>query len=176
MSEARSENRLRVISLSAIAALVIADQLIKELVLRYIRPIGGTDDFLGIVRLCYVENTGASFGLFKDKTTMISIITALMMLLAVIYLIFKKNIHPFLRACLVLVISGGMGNLADRITRGYVIDYIDPVFVRFAVFNFADCCITLGAIAMAVYIFVIEYKNDKNKKEMQKNNNAGESD
>ena len=52
----------------------------------------------------------------------------------------------------VLIISGGLGNLIDRIFRGSVIDYIEPLFVNFAVFNFADCLVTVGAAILIVYL------------------------
>ena len=61
--------------------------------------------------------------------------------------------------------AGGIGNVTDRIRLHYVIDFIEPKFVRFAVFNFADCLITVGAFALIIYLFVDLYKDSKRQKE-----------
>lgn len=60
------------------------------------------------------------------------------------------------------MIAGGAGNFVDRVARGFVVDYIEPTFVNFAVFNFADCCVTVGAallIIKTVYDLIRENKN-----------------
>ena len=56
--------------------------------------------------------------------------------------------------------------MADRITRGFVVDYIKTLFVDFPVYNFADCCVTCGAFALIIYLIyeiVKESKQEKNK-------------
>lgn len=68
------------------------------------------------------------------------------------------------------MIAGGAGNFVDRVARGFVVDYIEPTFVNFAVFNFADCCVTVGAallIIKTVYDLIREnkkYLSDDDKK------------
>lgn len=68
------------------------------------------------------------------------------------------------------MIAGGAGNFVDRVARGFVVDYIEPTFVNFAVFNFADCCVTVGAallIIKTVYDLISEnkkYLSDDDKK------------
>ena len=68
-----------------------------------------------------------------------------------------------MNVCLVLVTAGGIGNVIDRIANGFVVDFIEPLFVDFAVFNFADCCITVGAILMIVYQIYDIIRDSKNK-------------
>ena len=66
------------------------------------------------------------------------------------------------------MISGGIGNIIDRIRLHHVVDYIEPLFVNFAVFNFADCLVTVGAFALIIrliYEIVVDYKNEKKQKE-----------
>ena len=58
----------------------------------------------------------------------------------------------------VMVISGGIGNLIDRIRFGYVVDKLDVKLFNFAVFNIADICVVLGAIFMLIFLFWIEPK------------------
>ena len=65
-----------------------------------------------------------------------------------------------------LVISGGLGNVIDRILYGFVVDFIEPMFIDFAVFNFADCCITVGAfmlIGYEIYELITEKKKKADK-------------
>ena len=57
-----------------------------------------------------------------------------------------------------MIMSGGVGNLIDRIRLGYVIDYLDVKLFNFAVFNFADICVVVGAILLLIFLFFIEPK------------------
>ncbi|MBP0959532.1 MAG: signal peptidase II, partial [Oscillospiraceae bacterium] len=71
--------------------------------------------------------------------------------------------RPILVASFSLIIGGGIGNLIDRIFRGFVVDYFEVRLFDFAVFNFADCCVIIGAVMfLLVYIFF-----DKSKKEQR---------
>ena len=65
------------------------------------------------------------------------------------------------------MISGGIGNVIDRIRLHYVVDYIEPVFVNFAVFNFADCLITVGAFALIFYLILDLIKDFKKTKQSE---------
>ena len=56
--------------------------------------------------------------------------------------------------------AGAIGNLIDRIYLGYVVDFINPIFVNFAIFNIADCAITLGAISLIAYLVLDMFKKE----------------
>ena len=71
----------------------------------------------------------------------------------------------FVNVCLLLVVAGGIGNVIDRVLYGYVVDFIEPLFIDFAVFNFADCCITVGAFMLIVYEIYELFKERKKKSE-----------
>ena len=60
-----------------------------------------------------------------------------------------------------MVISGGLGNLIDRVLKGYVVDFIEVQFTDFAVFNFADILVTVGAIAIMIYVIVDMFRERK---------------
>jgi signal peptidase II len=60
-----------------------------------------------------------------------------------------------------MIISGGLGNLIDRVLKGYVVDFIDLKFMDFAVFNFADILVTVGAIALMIYVIVDIFRDKK---------------
>ena len=154
----------RIIILAVIAFLAGIDQIVKIVVVKNIMPIGELPVLKGILRLRYAENTGAVFGSLKNSTTFLIVLTSLI-LVACIFLLMSKKIHnKFLFLSLLLIVSGGIGNLIDRITRGYVIDYIEVLFVDFAIFNFADGLVTVGALLMMTYLIVDLIRDLRNAK------------
>lgn len=142
----------RIITVLSAIALVIADQLIKLLVIARLKPIGSLLVVNGFLRLNYVENTGAAFGSFSSHTVVLSVVTLLAVIIGFYYLLSEKIKFGFEYVCILLVMSGGVGNLIDRVFRGYVIDYIEPLFIDFAVFNFADILVTCGAVLLIIWL------------------------
>ena len=152
---------LQVITICSIALLIALDQLIKLLVLKYLAPIGSFPLIGGFVQLNYAENTGAAFGFFSGFTGILSAITFCVIAVGIYLLLTKKVKFGVPYVCAVVIIAGGAGNLIDRIFRGFVIDYIEPLFIDFAIFNFADILVTCGA---AVLIFWILFDTFREKK------------
>lgn len=154
------------ISLAVIAALVGIDQLTKYAAVSTVKVDGPKDFLFGLFQFRYVENTGAAFSSFSNNTTLLTVVT-LVILSACLILLLSRKIKPlFANVCLLLVVAGGIGNVIDRIVHGYVVDFIEPLFIDFAVFNFADCCITVGAfmlIAFEIYEIVKERKKNNEK-------------
>ncbi len=142
-------------------SLIGIDQLIKILVINYLKPIQYVDVLDGILRLRYVENTGAIFGSFATHTVFLTIFSVILLGITVFLLIKNKDKNKFVNLCLLFMISGGIGNIIDRIRLHFVVDYIEPLFVNFAVFNFADCLITVGAFALIFYLIYDLFKDAK---------------
>ena len=142
-------------------------QLIKFAVLKHLEPIGSITVIDKVLSLTYVENTGAAFGSFSGYTRVLSVFTALVLIVGLIYLL-SGRLHSQVVSCgLTLIISGGAANLIDRVGREFVIDYIDPLFIKFAVFNFADILVTVGAFIVIIYLLydiIKDSKTDKAKK------------
>lgn len=149
------------ISFISIAVLTAADQLIKLVVERNLQPIGTAEFINGFIGWNYVRNTGAAFGSFSQSTTLLTVVTGAVILAGIILMATKKIKSKFYLTCAVLIISGGLGNLIDRIFRGYVIDFIDVQFTDFAVFNFADILVTVGSIALMIYVIVDIFRDRK---------------
>ena len=147
------------------SALVGLDQLFKFLVIEYLKPIEYIDLINGVLRFRYVENTGAVFGSFATQTMLLTVFSVVLLVFTIAFLIKNKDKSKFVNICLLLMIAGGLGNIIDRIRLKYVIDFIEPVFVDFAVFNFADCLITLGAFALIGYLLVDIIKDFKKTRE-----------
>lgn len=143
-----------------ITLLILIDQGIKLLVLKTIvnNPVIIINNFLKFI---YVKNTGAAFGFLGNNTNFLVILTVILLY----YLIneIRRNIDSKVSVLsLSLIISGAIGNLIDRIFRGYVIDYISfTLFKReMAVFNLADTFITIGVILL-MYIIVKDGRSEK---------------
>lgn len=143
--------------------LVGIDQIVKLLVINYLKPVQYVDIIEGVLRFRYVENTGAIFGSFSTHTVVLTILSIVLLGFTIFFLVTNKNKSKFVNFCLLFMISGGIGNIIDRIRLHYVVDFIEPLFVNFAVFNLADCLITVGAFALIIYL-IIDLVNDSKKK------------
>lgn len=158
----------RVTTLCLLAVFTSVDQIIKYFVRRKLVGVAVAPRIDGFVALSYTENTGAAFSLFTGKTAALTVVTGIMLTLCVAVLMSGKLKSRLLCWSLVLVSGGGIGNFVDRIARGYVVDYIELLFARFAVFNFADCLVTVGAFLMLAYIAadtVSDIKKNKSKEQ-----------
>lgn len=135
---------------SILILIPIIDQVFKLLALQCLSgaPVG----IIGsAVNLTLVKNSGAAFGIGADRRVVLLVLTVFALICAVWLLLFSE-IKFSSKIALAFVVGGGLGNLFDRIFRGFVVDYIDLSFLHFAVFNFADICVSLGS---AVLIFLI---------------------
>ncbi len=143
------------------AALVALDQIVKYLVRANI-PLGGNLPFIPyLLDLTYVQNTGAAFSLLNSHTWLLTLISAVVVA-AMCWLIVKGFFKNALgRWAAALVLAGGMGNLIDRVLLGYVTDMFQTVFMDFAVFNVADCCITIGVPLLFLYVWFYVGKDEK---------------
>ena len=144
--------------------LIGLDQLFKFLVTEFLKPIEYIDVIENVLRLRYVENTGAVFGSFATHTLFLTVFSVILLGVVIFYLVKNREQSKFVNFFLLLMIAGGIGNVIDRIRLQYVIDYIEPLFIDFAVFNFADCLITVGAFVLMFYLLVDIIKDEKAKK------------
>ncbi len=151
------------VSLIVVAVLTVIDQITKYVAVNTVKINGPYDFLFGLFRFRYVENTGAAFSSFSDNTIILTVLTVIILLVCLFLLLSRKFKPIFINICLMLVISGGLGNVIDRILYGFVVDFIEPMFIDFAVFNFADCCITVGAFMLIGYE-IYEMISEKKKK------------
>ncbi len=158
---------LQFISLAVIALLTAADQVIKYLIVSDLKPVGEMILIPGVLRLTYVENDGAMMGMLGGKASAMTVVTVVVLIALVAVLLSKKVKFGLVYCCFVAIIAGGIGNLIDRFRLGYVIDYIDVLFVKFYVFNFADCLVTVGAFLIIGYELYEIIREGRAKKEKQ---------
>jgi len=160
----------------------VIDQITKYLAIQFLKPQPGKVTVIdGILDLVYCENTGAAFSIMSNATDFLSVCTALcIVLIAVIIIIERPRFSHPAQYMLAVIATGGMGNLIDRIFRGYVVDMIDLRILKiphvkfspfslswgdFAIFNVADCFVTVGMLVFIVYLIfgkeAIKWSNSK---------------
>lgn len=144
--------------LLAIAAGIAADQWLKFWVVEHLAPGESAPLLPGLVELYYLRNTGGGFSVLTGKTGLLSVITALVMLVLAVLLLRRHFDHPLAMWSISLVLSGGIGNLMDRLRLGYVVDMFNFQFMSYPVFNIADILVVVGVIGFSVYYVLLEGK------------------
>ena len=142
-------------------AAVLLDRLTKLWAAGPLKVAGRLDFIPGVMEFNYVENKGAAFSMFWGKTWLFILLTVLIVAFLIGYLIkYRATEGLWARIAIASIIGGAIGNLIDRILYGYVIDFLRPTFIRFAVFNVADIFVTCGAI-LFIFILLIFPKEKK---------------
>lgn len=130
---------------------VLADQISKYFVYQALYPDGSFQVIENLFSLIYVENRGIAFGMFQGQQWLFVIVTMFLIVL-LLYLYFKKKVSGRLfTASVIFIIGGGVGNMIDRIFRGFVIDFLSISFFP-PVCNLADYFITIGAFLLILSI------------------------
>ncbi len=138
------------------AVLVICDQVTKALVQQRIALHDTVTVIPGLLNLTNVRNTGAAFGMFNNADfTYKPLVVAVLAVVALVGILwyaqkFAGDAWPA-RYGFVLIVAGALGNLIDRVTLGYVVDFVDfhTGGWHFWAFNVADAAITIGAVLFA---------------------------
>lgn len=151
--------RLTAFVLSAV--LIIIDRVIKCWVVSSVAPAGSMPLIPGVLKLTYVENYGAAFGILRGQRWLLLAVTGVILAAAFWLLLSGRLTNPVAVLCASLILAGGTGNLIDRAIYGFVVDYIDiNELFSYPMFNFADCCVVIGALLLAYYAFFLDGKQD----------------
>lgn len=150
---------------------VILDQITKWLSVKFLSVIDTVPIIKNVIHLTYVENRGAAFGMFKDQRWIFMTTSTVMIigLLAYLYLGLAEN--KLYEVSIAMIISGGIGNMIDRLALQYVIDFIDFRLINFAVFNGADSFVCIGAGLLVLALVKDIIKEAKQIKEKNGGNN-----
>lgn len=139
--------------------LIAADQLIKLWTVSSLSLVDTMPLIEGVFHFTYVENRGAAFGMLQNNTMMLAAVTLVETAVILYYFLrHTDNRMWVLRLALILVMAGAVGNFADRVLRGFVVDMFDFRLINFYVFNFADVCICVGVALMAYHVFFLHDK------------------
>lgn len=141
--------------------LVAIDQFTKYGAILYLKGKTAKKIISGIFELQYLENHGAAFGILQNQRWFLLVITVLI-LGAIAYLYTRlpngKRYFP-LRFTALLVAAGAVGNMADRIINGYVVDFFYFSLIDFPIFNVADCYVVVAA-CIAIVLIGFYYKDE----------------
>ena len=131
---------------------MLLDQITKIFANIYKPNIDIIPDFFSIQ---YIENTGTIFGLLKNSNYLFAILSFIVCIIIALYMKKKVTKKTFEEKVLMLVLAGGIGNIIDRIARGFVVDFIAVKYI--GVFNFSDIYIVVGVILLIINL--IKNKN-----------------
>jgi signal peptidase II len=148
------------------ALIVLLDQMSKYLLT--MKLSGGEIDRLlpGLLRMEYVRNTGAAFSFLSDMRWVLVAVSAVVIVLIAVGLIrYRDKIDLVGKLGLAFILGGALSNLADRALFGYVSDFFEFEFVRFAVFNVADIFITVGGVVFCLWYLFSGSKRDSLREE-----------
>ena len=144
--------------------IVAFDQITKYLAKSHLMNSDAVTIIDGFLEFRYAENTGMAFSALSGGRWFFITLTLAVAIGVIIFMSRKKTQSDlWLFWTLGVLVSGAIGNLIDRVLFGFVIDFINPTFVNFAIFNIADCAVTLSTISLIAYMLYDAFK--KNSKE-----------
>lgn len=155
---------------------LVVDQLSKYIVSHNF-VLNESKEFInGFINFVYIHNAGAAWGMLSGKTWFLILLSVILLIVGIFVFIKYRNTSRLFIWAFTFVVSGGIGNLIDRIFRnGLVIDFLHFEFwPSFPVFNLADCSICLGAGLLVLYFIldIIKDSKDKSKTKEIENNNG----
>ncbi len=159
----------KIVMALALAFCIAIDQISKVLVvnnLDYINERGSITLIKHILNLTYTENRGAAFGMLDDQRWIFMTISVIAIIGIGIYLFAFCKEGWLFQLGLTLIVSGGIGNMIDRIALGYVVDMLEFDFMEFAIFNVADSFICIGA-GLVILMLIIEIIKDSKKSKQE---------
>lgn len=152
--------------IAAIVGIVflIIDQVTKHIVMTNME-LGQTVGFIdGLLDFTYIHNDGGAWGMLGGNRWLLLALTAIMMIIILVLLIKNGKKSRLFFWAGVLIISGGLGNMIDRVFRGgEVIDFLHATFIDFPIFNVADCAVVIGAGLLILYFVIDMVKESKEK-------------
>ena len=148
-----------ILSAIFIFLLIAFDRLTKYLAVTFLMGTYGITLISGTLRLTYLENQGAAFGILQGMQPVFWVLTAVFLIVAAWFLrkIPKTKHYIPISITVMVLVSGAVGNFIDRIMNGYVVDFIYFEIIDFPIFNVADIYVTLSVIAL-VALLLFYYK------------------
>ena len=159
-----------IISIALTLVGVGLDQLTKYLVVANMELRESIAVIPGIFNFTYIQNDGAAFGMLDDQRWIFLVLSSVAIIGILGFMFWKRPQDKLLLSALILIVSGGIGNMIDRLALGYVIDFID--FCAFPtvwmwVFNVADSFVCVGAGIMILWLIldmIRDYKKEQEAK------------
>ncbi|MCL2811133.1 MAG: signal peptidase II [Clostridia bacterium] len=142
----------------------LVDRISKQLVVEWLELDTPRVLWEGVLNLTYTQNTGMAFSILAGRTWLLIALSSLALIILVTALYRALPRTPSASALLWLLLAGGIGNLADRLLFGYVVDFFSVQFVQFPVFNVADVCLTVSAVFLIIAL--LRHPDEKKANEL----------
>lgn len=158
---AKKSIKIYILPIIAVALLTAIDQLTKFIVAGSFKLFESKPVIKNVFSITYIQNRGVAWGMFQGKRVIFIIMTVLVLLVCfyVYANIADNDKFNFLKVLLVVLISGALGNMIDRIKLGYVIDFLHMEFIDFPIFNVADIYVVVSMILIFILI-IFKYSNE----------------
>ncbi|RKD34251.1 signal peptidase II [Lacrimispora algidixylanolytica] len=137
------------------------DQWTKLLAVKHLMNQSAHNIWTGVFELLYSENRGAAFGMLQGKQfffLLVALVVLSAALFAVVRMPANKKYMP-LHLIAMFLSAGAVGNMIDRFTRGYVVDFLYFKLINFPIFNVADCYVTISMFFF-ILLFFFYYKEE----------------
>ena len=143
-----------------ISLLTALDQFTKYIVLSSFQLYESKPVIKGVFSFTYIQNRGMAWGMFQGKIPIFLIFTSIILLLCfrIMYNVVDIKRYRWVKYVLIFLVSGALGNLIDRVSLGYVIDFIHFELIDFPVFNVADIYVVLSMFT-AIILLMFIYSN-----------------
>lgn len=163
-SMSKKKKILLTVDIIMIVILVALDQFTKKLACVYLQDKPAIKIIDGVLELNFLKNNGAAFGMLQNQKVFF-VLVASMILVIIAYVLFRMpddKKYNVMHVLLVMIASGAAGNMIDRVSHEYVVDFIYFVLINFPIFNVADIYVTVSTF-LFVILFLFYYKeNDFN--------------
>ena len=150
------------LAILSVVAMIILDQLVKYWTVSVLKAAGSIPILENVFHLTYVENRGAAFSILQGQKFFFILVTVFVLTMIIIAFHKKWIMHFSGKWALLMVAGGAIGNLIDRIFRGFVVDMFDFCLINFPVFNVADIFVVCGGFLIAFYVMFIHPDPEKN--------------
>ena len=147
--------------------------------MEHIKPVGSVTLIEGILDFTYVENRGMAFGMLSGHRWVFMVFTVVLLIAIAAFLYYyRESASLWLKISCGLVMGGGVGNMIDRVSLGYVVDFIDFCAFDFWVwvFNVADACVCVGVFMLAIYLIMDTVRTEREKKQKLSIQSSKETD
>lgn len=135
------------------------DQVTKMLAVSNLMNKGTVTFIEGFLGFRYTENTGAAFSILREKQLLLILLTSVVIIALIGFFVkaLRTDTHIVVKLSYMLLLSGAIGNLIDRVRLNYVIDFLEFRFIQFPIFNVADMCVVVGVVLLAFSTLFLKY-------------------
>ena len=162
MTWSKRKKNFIIFDLLMMILLTIIDQYTKHLAVLHLKDKPAFSIIDNVFELRYLENRGAAFGMLQNQKGFFLLVTSIV-LIAICYILFKipeEKKYNILHILLVLITSGAIGNMIDRVRLDYVVDFFYFVLINFPIFNMADIYVSVACVLLAIVMLFVYKEED----------------